>query len=61
VSDHSGALEALERILNRGGDADDVLLQVVSVLANRFDRVTIRSSKVTASSTARRRVISPIR
>jgi hypothetical protein len=42
VSDHSGALEALERILNRGGDADDVLRQVVGVLANRFDRVTIR-------------------
>ena len=29
----SGALEALDRILNRGGDADDVLRSVVTVLA----------------------------
>ena len=29
----SGALEALDRILNRGGDADDVLQSVVRVLA----------------------------
>jgi hypothetical protein len=42
VSDHSGALEALDRILNRGGDADDVLRQVVGVLANRYEHVTIR-------------------
>ena len=28
----SGALEALDRILNRGGDADDVLRSVVAVL-----------------------------
>jgi putative methionine-R-sulfoxide reductase with GAF domain len=32
-----GALEAIERILNRGGDADDVLRQVVSVLHDRCD------------------------
>jgi hypothetical protein len=30
-----GALEAIDRILNRGGDADDVLRQVVSVLHDR--------------------------
>jgi hypothetical protein len=42
VSDHSAELEALDRILNRGGDADDVLRQVVRVLANRFEHVTIR-------------------
>jgi hypothetical protein len=42
VSDHSGELEALEQILNRGGDADAVLRQVVGVLANRFEHVTIR-------------------
>jgi GAF domain-containing protein len=30
-----GALEAVERILNRGGDADDVLRQVVEVLHDR--------------------------
>ena len=29
----TGALEALDRILNRGGDADDVLRAVVRVLA----------------------------
>ena len=31
----SGALEAIERILNRGGDADEVLQQVVEVLHER--------------------------
>jgi L-methionine (R)-S-oxide reductase len=30
-----GALEAVERILNRGGDADDILRQVVEVLHDR--------------------------
>ena len=34
---HSGALEAVDRIINLGGDADDVLRQVVSVLHDRFD------------------------
>jgi GAF domain-containing protein len=34
---YAGALEAIDRILNRGGDADDVLRQVVSVLHDRFD------------------------
>lgn len=28
----SGALEAVDRILNRGGDADDILRQVVAAL-----------------------------
>jgi L-methionine (R)-S-oxide reductase len=32
-----GALEAVERILNRGGDADDVLRQVVEVLHDRCE------------------------
>jgi L-methionine (R)-S-oxide reductase len=36
MSSHSGALESIDRILNRGGDADDVLRQVVSVLHDRF-------------------------
>ena len=36
MSSHSGALEAIDRILNRGGDADEVLRQVVAVL---YDRV----------------------
>jgi hypothetical protein len=31
----SGALEAVDRILNRGGDADDVLRQVVAALHAR--------------------------
>jgi hypothetical protein len=31
----AGALEAVDRILNRGGDADDVLRAVVSVLVER--------------------------
>jgi hypothetical protein len=31
----SGALEAVERVLNRGGDADDVLRDVVRILHER--------------------------
>lgn len=38
MTGHSGALEAIDRILNRGGDADDVLRAVVDVLHDRFDR-----------------------
>jgi putative methionine-R-sulfoxide reductase with GAF domain len=37
MSAQSGALEAVERIINRGSDADDVLRQIVSVLYDRFD------------------------
>jgi putative methionine-R-sulfoxide reductase with GAF domain len=40
VTAHSGALEAVDRILNRGGDADEVLRQVVSVLHQRLDGCT---------------------
>ena len=35
---HSGALEAIERVLNRGGEADDVLRQVVAILHERLGR-----------------------
>jgi L-methionine (R)-S-oxide reductase len=34
---YRGALEAVERILNRGGDADDVLRQVVEVMHDRCE------------------------
>jgi GAF domain-containing protein len=37
MSPYDGALEAIDRILNRGGDADDVLRAVVDVLHDRFD------------------------
>ena len=37
MSAHAGALEAIRRILDRGGDADDVLRQVVGVLQGRFE------------------------
>jgi hypothetical protein len=37
VSGYAGALEAVDRILNRGGDADDVLRQVVAVLHERVE------------------------
>lgn len=33
---YRGALEAIDRILNRGGDADDVLRGVVELLSDRF-------------------------
>jgi hypothetical protein len=39
VTPYSGALEAIDRILNRGGDADDVLRAVVSVLHERTSSV----------------------
>ena len=29
---YAGALEALDRVLNRGGEADDVLRAIVAVL-----------------------------
>lgn len=32
----AGALEALDRVLNRGGDADDVLRATVEIVARRF-------------------------
>jgi len=37
VSDYRGALEAVDRILNRGGEADDVLRAVVELLHDRFE------------------------
>ena len=37
MSAYTGALEAIDRILNRGGDPDDVLRAVVSVLHDRLD------------------------
>ena len=33
----TGALEAIERVLNRGGDAGDVLRDVVAILHDRFE------------------------
>jgi hypothetical protein len=38
VSAYSGALEAIDRILNRGSDADEVLRQVVALLHDRIDQ-----------------------
>ncbi|HUP31943.1 MAG TPA: GAF domain-containing protein [Gaiellaceae bacterium] len=34
---HRGALEAVDRLVNRGGDADDVLRAVVELLHDRFE------------------------
>jgi hypothetical protein len=41
TSTRSGVLEAVDRILNRGGDADDVLRQVVAVLHRLYPYVAI--------------------
>jgi len=49
VSAHSGALEAVERVLNSGGEADDVLRQVVAILHKRLGRF-VRISFVEADS-----------
>jgi GAF domain-containing protein len=37
---HDGALEAVDRIVNRGGDADAVLRAVVEMLHDRFEDYT---------------------
>jgi hypothetical protein len=36
MTTNAGALEALDRVLNRGGDADDVLRAAVAIVARRF-------------------------
>jgi L-methionine (R)-S-oxide reductase len=36
-AEHSGALEAIDRVLNRGGDADDILRAIVEVVHDRFE------------------------
>jgi hypothetical protein len=38
VSSHGGALEAVEQVLDSGGEADDVLRQIVAILHERLDR-----------------------
>jgi len=38
VSASSGALEAVERVLNRGGEAADVLTAVAAILGSRLGR-----------------------
>ena len=37
MSNHAGALEAVDRIVNRESDADEVVRQTVDVLHDRFD------------------------
>jgi hypothetical protein len=41
VSAHDGALESIDRILDRGGDADEVLRGVVAVLHGAYSWVGI--------------------
>jgi hypothetical protein len=41
-TDRRGALEALDRILNRGGDADDVLRSALAVLGRLYPYAAIR-------------------
>ena len=42
MSGYSWSREALDRILNRGGDADDVLREVVRMLAERYAYAAIK-------------------
>jgi hypothetical protein len=51
VNSHTGALEAIERVLNRGGEADDVLRQVVAILHERLGHY-VRISFVEADGVA---------
>lgn len=48
MSAHSGALEAVERVLDHGGEADEVLRQVVAILHERLGRF-VRISFVEAA------------
>jgi len=41
MHEQTGALEAIDRILNRGGEADEVLRRVVEVLGRLYDYVAI--------------------
>jgi hypothetical protein len=41
MSTYSGALEAIDRVLNRGGEPQDVLRQVVSILHRIYPYVAI--------------------
>jgi putative methionine-R-sulfoxide reductase with GAF domain len=41
VSAHDGALQAIQRILDRAGEADDVLRQIVGVLHREYSWVGI--------------------
>jgi hypothetical protein len=38
---HAGDLEAVDRVLNRGGDADDVLRQVVAIVHRTYPYAAI--------------------
>jgi hypothetical protein len=51
VSVHAGALEAVERVVTGGGEADDVLRQVVAILHERLGRF-VRISFVEADGLA---------
>ncbi|MEK6273746.1 MAG: hypothetical protein AABM30_00235 [Actinomycetota bacterium] len=42
MSGYGDSLEVLDRILDRGGDADDVLREVVRVLAERYEYAAIK-------------------
>jgi putative methionine-R-sulfoxide reductase with GAF domain len=46
VSAYDGALESIERILDRGGDADEVLREVVAVLHGLDDNLWVGISFV---------------
>ena len=40
--ERSGALEAVDRIVNRGGDADDILREALAVLDKLYPHAAIR-------------------
>jgi hypothetical protein len=40
--ERNGALEAVDRIVNRGGDADEVLAETLAVLRTLYPRAAIR-------------------
>ena len=42
MSGDSGSLDALDQVLSGGGDADDVLREIVRVLAERYQYVAIK-------------------
>ena len=53
MSAHSGALEAVERVVNRGGEPAAVLAQVTAILRERLGRdVTLGADGFVADAAA---------
>ncbi len=53
ADERNGALEAVDRIVNRGGDAEDVLRETLAVLDKLYPQAAIRFDDVHQEGTSR--------